>query len=66
MIKNLWTMLNHPLRIPSLHTMLHSTNHWFHMAYSGLVAIEAHGTYAYAAGGMFTVACIALLLHDEV
>lgn len=61
-----WAFLNRPLRIPDVHTLLHRGDHFLHICYSGLVAVEAHGFYAYAAGGLFTIAVIALFIREPL
>lgn len=38
-----------------LHIFCHKTEHVFHAAYMGLVSVEAHGFYRYAAMGTFAV-----------
>lgn len=65
-LNTIWAILTKPLKVPSAHTVLHSSDHILHMTYTGLVAVEAHGMYAYAAGGLFTVAVVALLLKEPV
>jgi hypothetical protein len=34
---------------------LHSGHKWTHMAYFGLVCVESHGLYGYAAGALFVL-----------
>ncbi len=70
----LCTTLGDPLtmRFPKLvkikdqHKIVHGAHHYLHYAYLGLVFVESHGLYGYAAGGLLLVSVLAQRLHVEV
>ena len=47
------------------HHLLHGTHEVLHLAYFGLVFIESHGLYGYAAGGLFLITIAAFFGGGE-
>jgi hypothetical protein len=50
--------------VPSVSHLLHKGEHVVHMGYFGLVAMEAHGSYRYAAGVLLVMSVLGLFFHE--
>lgn len=50
----------------SAHKAIHFTHGGFHLTYLGLVFVEGHSMYAMAAGGLFIVVVLGMILKIEL
>lgn len=61
-----WLATKHvAIRVPSIDDGLRHTTHGLHSVYFGSVALEGHGLYAMAGGGLLLLGVVNYFLHFE-
>lgn len=56
----------HPNFHPDPHKSFRKTRDVAHTLYFAMAFLEGHSLYAYTAGGLFVMCCVAFFIHEEV